>query len=340
MSGTANLLHVCMLVIEFETHVSLTANQNVPCSSGTCSLHSQLLTTDFRHTSIHQFLTQTSLIISFSYNLTALLISSIQSPAASLHPHPHVASSKQASNMESTDHDDASDSDDMSAGARLMRYNIFDKPRLDCRSFDLGSHRRSSNTTPQRRLANASTILSDLQEDSREATRRASAWTLDSRSVSIGGNPQDSNRFPEDPALFRRDLTNLKDIVLRKNSDHQFNRGATLQFSKFRPPASLSDRNRAWRIADASKGRARPRGIPKRKLRLALCATRSANRAAFKQLTLSLPQPLATRLTQYRTSKTRTTTRSRCSQPQDRQMSHIDHLRHIFFVRTPQRLCE
>jgi hypothetical protein len=209
--------------------------------------------------------------------------------------------------MESTDHDDdASDSDDMSAGARLMRYNIFDEPRLDCRSFDLGSRRRSSNTTPQRRPKKASQEQLDLQDDSREVTRRASASTFDSRSVFIGGNPQDSNRFPEDPALFRRDLTNLKDDVLRNNADHHFNRRATLQFSKSNSSVRLSERDRTWRIADASKGRARPRSISK----LTLCAIRSANQAACKQSTWSLPQPPAKRHTQYWIVKTMTTIRS------------------------------
>jgi hypothetical protein len=243
--------------------------------------------------------------------------------------------------MESTDHDDdASDSDDMSAGARLMRYNIFDRPRLDCRSFDLGSCRRSSNKTPQQRSATAPTMQYDLQEDASEVTRPASAWKFDSRSVSIGGNPQDSNHFPGDPLLFRRDFTNLKDDVLRNNADHQFNRGVTLQFCRSHPLASSSSRNCTWRIADVLKGRARPRGISKREVKLAFCATRSANRSAFKQLAWSLPQPPAPRPTQYWTVKTRTTTRSHWSPPQDREMSHIDHLRHIFFVRTPQRLCE
>jgi hypothetical protein len=208
--------------------------------------------------------------------------------------------------MESTDQEDASDSDEMSAGARLMRYNISDEPRLDCRSFDLGPRRRSSNTTPQRRPEKNSQMQHDQQGDSREVTRRASAWKFDSRSVSIGGNSQDSNRFPEDPALFRRDLTNLKDDVLCNNADHQLNREATPQFSESHPPASLSDRDRAWRIADASKGRARPRSISK----LTLCAIRSANRAACKQSTWSLPQPPAKRHTQYWTVKTMTTIRS------------------------------
>jgi hypothetical protein len=217
-----------------------------------------------------------------------------------------------------------------------MRYNIFDEPRLDCRSFDLGPRRRSSNTTTQRRPKRASPVQLDLQDDSREMTRRASVWTVESRSVSIGGNLPGSNRFPEDPALFRCDLANLKDNVLRNNADHQFNRGATLRFSKFNSPANLSDRNRTWRIVDASKDRTRPRGISK----LVPCATRPATRAACKQLVWSLPQPLAPMLTQYWTMKTKTTTRRSLPQPHDRKLSHIDHLRHIFFVRTPQCLCE
>jgi hypothetical protein len=276
-----------------------------------CSLQFQL-STDFRHTSIYSSLIQASITISFSHTIAALSRTSPpQSPTASL----PTASTKQ---MESADPEGVSDSDeDMSAGARLMRYNISDELLLDCQSFDLEPRRRSSNTRPPQRTADGK---------------------IDG-TISIGRSLPGLDHFPEDHAVFHRYFAKRKDDVFYNIVDFHPARKTMLGVPIYRPLISLINKGLTWRSASGLKGRARPRGVSKRGLLLTIKATRTTTRAASKQVTWSLPLPLSPTSIQYQAVKTSTATRSRSPQSQEGQCSHIDHTCRLHFVRTPKGRC-
>lgn len=167
--------------------------------------------------------------------------------------------------MEFIDPAAASESDDdMSAGARLMRYNVSDGPRLECRSFDLGLRRRSSNSGSLQRTTNDLPMKHDLPYELREAIRHGSSWTVNSEShgrSSSGGFSSDLDRFPEDPPLFYGSFTELEAYIPGDIAGCKSNQRIMLKISTFRPQA-LPDR-------------ARLRGISKQKTKLVLDALRT-----------------------------------------------------------------
>ena len=223
----------------------------------------------------------------------------------------HIFTSHQEIKMDSTDQDDdTSDSDDMSAGARLMRYNISDGPRLDCQSFDLETRRRSSSIRPPQRTENARLVQHGLRDDFCELSRHVSTWIFDNRSPSIRGNLPDSNRLSGNSSLFHGDLAELEGQILDTITGLHSNQKIVRKLQTYSPQVSLRDRVRTWIIAITLKDRARQRGVSKRQLVLKTHSTRTPNRAASKQTTWSLSQPPAPRPTRYRTVKTRTTIRS------------------------------
>jgi hypothetical protein len=299
-------------VIKFETRISLTANQQVLCRSGTCSSHFRVLT-DLRHTSIRLIFIQASFTISFSYTIAALpRASPLSAPVASrrLRLHPPPTSNK---NMESTNSDDdASDSDDMSAGARLMRYNVFDEPRPDCRSFELESCRRRSS----------------VRQDAQLVRYGPEDWHWEEFS--------DLDRFPEHVILFRRGLANVEGHILDNTAGCQCYQKIMLKISALHPRAHLVSKVLTWHTISTLKDRTRPGCVSERHLMRKAHATWTANRVApkSKQLPYSRPQRPAPRPV-----KTRTSTSSRLPQLKERRCSHIDHVRYIHFVATLQRHC-
>jgi hypothetical protein len=168
--------------------------------------------------------------------------------------------------MESTDLDDASDLDkDMSAGARLMRYNVSDGPRLECRSFELGLRRRSSSIGPIRQTAYDPLA----QHRPRDGPQDRSA---------------DLDRVSAGEIVLPRVLTELEVDLIHYCAGRHSNRTTLLEISTFRPQARLYSKVLTWRVARFFKGRARLRGLPKRQLVLTLHAIRTTNRATPKQV--------------------------------------------------------
>jgi hypothetical protein len=217
--------------------------------------------------------------------------------------------------MESTDLDEASESDDdMSAGARLMRYNVSDGPRLECRSFDLGLRRRSSNSGPLQRT----TYDPLAQHRPRDGPQ---GWF------------SDLDRFPKHDIVLPRGLIKLEAEALQHIAGRRSNRKVMLKISTFRPQARLVSKVLTWRVARFFKGRARSRGLPKRQLVLTSHAIRTTSRATPKQVPWSLPQPPAPRPTECWASKTSASASSRLPPPQAEQRPHVDHIRLIHFVR-------
>jgi hypothetical protein len=215
--------------------------------------------------------------------------------------------------MESTNSDDdASDSDDMSAGARLMRYNIFDEPRQDCQSFDLESRRRRSS----------------VRQDAQLVRHGPEDWHWEEFS--------DLDRFPEHVILFRRGPANVEGHILDNTAGCQCHQKIMLKISKFRPRARLVGKILTWHTASTFKDRARPRRVSEQHMVRKIHATRTAYRVASKcrQSPYSRPQPPAPKPV-----KTRTSTSSRLPQLKERRCSHIDHVRYIHFVATLQRHC-
>ena len=309
--------YACASVIKFETRISLTANQQVLCRSGTCSSHFRVLT-DLRHTSIRLIFIQASFTISFSYTIAALpRASPLPAPVASrrLRLHPPPTSNK---NMESTNSDDdASDSDDMSAGARLMRYNVFDEPRPDCRSFELESCRRSSSIGPISQTAYDPLVQNHPRDGPQEGF-------------------SDLDRFPEHVIVFRRGPTELEGHILNNTAGCQRHSKIMLKISALHPRAHLVSKVLTWHTTSTLKDRTRPGCVSERHLMRKAHETWTANRMApkSKQLPYSRPQRPAPKPV-----KTRTSTSSRLPQLKERRCSHIDHVHYIHFVATLQRHC-
>jgi len=148
--------------------------------------------------------------------------------------------------MESPDPDDDWDSDDMSAGARLMRYNIADEPRPHCQSSDLQPRRRSSSTRPP----------------------------LITRSA----------RFSDDKAVSHHDFAKLKDDGLYKVAARRHSSLKSMPKTPvLHPRASLSKGHLAWLIANRPMAQARWRCALKSNNNPAVDATQGTCRQVFRQ---------------------------------------------------------
>lgn len=171
--------------------------------------------------------------------------------------------------MESTDPDDDWDSDDMSAGARLMRYNIAYEPRPHCQSFDLKQRRRRSNTIPARITENS--------------------------------------HFPDDNAVLYPDVAKLEDVVLCNFAGRDSGLKIMAKISTPHVRASLTKETLTWFIANGLKDQSSWRGVLKREAKPALDTTWTGNRVVSKLMTRK--DTRAYRSRERQTAAPRTTTR-------------------------------
>jgi len=295
-------------VIEFETHVSLITNPNFHAGleHAACTSSSQpmigiqvYIYFSSKQSFPHLFSHPPLQLLPLPQSKHQLLVF-IQTPI-----------SHQASNMESVNNDDdASDSDDMSPGARLMRYNISDGPRLDFRSFDFEPRCRSSTTIPPGQVTSAPFVWQNQQDSIRGAIRSAttSACTIDTDSNIgakdlIGGYLSYPNRFSGNPSLFHGNLAEAEGHLLDNVIVRQSNREIMVRISTFCPQAPLSSKTRTRRIANVLKNRLR--GTSKLECVPTIHATWTVTQAVSKPLQHPLPG-----LMKYWNSKTRTVTRS------------------------------
>lgn len=167
------------------------------------------------------------------------------------------------------------DSDDMSAGARLMRYYVSDEPRPDS---DV-QNGKSADLTPPSPPASTSSLAQDVF-----ALLKAANGTEDVASDDDGNEHDDRHNGNEDEdddsdvdAEFRRDLEELRGDVLYEIAGRYSHREILDKVKKFHPQAQFGTQNLTWRLANSIKALSRRQGITRPEIRAALDATRVAN---------------------------------------------------------------
>lgn len=167
------------------------------------------------------------------------------------------------------------DSDDMSAGARLMRYYVSDEPRPDSlvqtgKSADLPPS--SPPSSPPSPTQDVSTQL-EAANGTKDVTSDADGNEHDDRH---NGNENEDEDVDVD-AEFRRDLEELRGDVLYDIAGRYSHREILDKIEKFHPHAQFASKDLTWRLANSIKSRSRRQGITRPQIRAALDATRIAN---------------------------------------------------------------
>jgi hypothetical protein len=180
------------------------------------------------------------------------------------------------------------DSDDMSAGARLMRYYVSDEPR------HIITMDKSGSSTPSIESHQPTTILSEAQDMSINS-RAAASSTEEAESIvdsavgdeskDIEDNDSDNDETGDtgdsDDTIFRRDLVSFRGDVLFAIVGRYSHQDILKEITKFHPQAKFGQRQLTWRIANAIKSRAIRHGVTKREVRAELDAMRIANGVEF-----------------------------------------------------------
>lgn len=131
------------------------------------------------------------------------------------------------------------DSDDMSAGARLMRYNISDEPRPDRSIMEQGDtiQPRRTASTPQVRYT-----PSQLVQAARRSSARPAGDVEDDEFATAEGS-LNSDRFPEDDAIFRRKRSELRGGLLYDLAGRHSHRDILSKIAMFHPQAEFGSRD-------------------------------------------------------------------------------------------------
>lgn len=171
------------------------------------------------------------------------------------------------------------DSDDMSAGARLMRYNVSNEPRPDrsiLEQVDTIQPRRTAST-PQVRYTQSQ---ANLVQAARRTSARPAGDVEDDEFVTANGS-LNSDRFPEDDTIFQRKPSELRGDLLYDLAGRHSRRDILSKIAAFHPQAKFGSRDLTWRLANALKSRARKQGVPGQVVKQALDDNRKTNGIAF-----------------------------------------------------------
>jgi hypothetical protein len=180
------------------------------------------------------------------------------------------------------------DSDDMSAGARLMRYYVSDEPR------HIITMDKSGSSTSSIESHQPTTILSEAQDMSINSRAAASSTeeaesivdsAVEDESKDIEDNDSDNDETGDtgdgDDTIFRRDLVSFRGDVLFAIVGRYSHQDILKKITKFHPQAKFGQRQLTWRIANAIKSRAIRHGVTKGEIRAELDAMRVANGVEF-----------------------------------------------------------
>ncbi|GAB7334295.1 hypothetical protein MBLNU13_g06327t1 [Cladosporium sp. NU13] len=168
------------------------------------------------------------------------------------------------------------DSDDMSAGARLMRYYVSNEPQPDTLG---GASRITAGTESQKPASIISgeqnvTIDSIVPHSAGKALPAAESTTKPESKDNKKPNDDDDTVFRGDLADFKGDI--LFDIVGRYSHQDILEKVAT-----FHPQANFGQKQLTWRIANAIVARSNRQGVAKLTVRAELDAMRVANGVEF-----------------------------------------------------------
>lgn len=175
------------------------------------------------------------------------------------------------------------DSDDMSTGARLMRYYVSDEPRADT----LSGASSTTGMTESQRPTDSNTLSGEQQGTAGSTVPRADAGNTakperkDNKKPKDDDDDDDNADGDSDDTVFRGDLAEFKgdvlfDIVGRYSHQEILEKVAT-----FHPEATFGQKQLTWRIANMIVARANRQGVTKLKVRAELDAMRIANGVEF-----------------------------------------------------------
>ena len=180
------------------------------------------------------------------------------------------------------------DSDDMSAGARLMRYYVSDKPRADTLSVASSTTARTESQRP----TNSNTLSGEQQVTAGSTVSHSTARArLDAGSTTKperkdnkktkDDDDDDNEDGDSDDTVFRGDLAEFKGDVLFDIVGRYSHQEILEKISTFHPEATFGQKQLTWRIANMIVARANRQGVTKLKVRAELDALRIANRVEF-----------------------------------------------------------
>lgn len=176
------------------------------------------------------------------------------------------------------------DSDDMSAGARLMRYYVSDEPSSDT----LGERSNSTDETETQQSANVSgeQNMSTNKRVPRstgkpECTAESSAKPRSKNNKETEDDDDDIEHNNSDDAVFRGDLADFKGDVLFDIVGRYSHHYILERIAKFQPQANFGQKQLTWKIANTIVARAHRQGVTKSKVRAELDAMRIANGVEF-----------------------------------------------------------
>lgn len=172
------------------------------------------------------------------------------------------------------------DAEDMTAGARLMRYYVSDDPHADALDADSST----AATTGSGRSAEAVSVAQGGKLDSKAAsitkkTTRATETTAENESEEKKDDDDGNDNIDyNDTAVIRGDLADLRGDVLFNIVGRYSHQDILEKIATFHPEATFDQRNL---IANAIKSRANRQRVTKTIVRAELDANRIANGVAF-----------------------------------------------------------
>jgi len=182
------------------------------------------------------------------------------------------------------------DSDDMSAGARLMRYYISDEPRQDT----LGGASNITTRSESQRPANPDsisgeqhvTVGSKVSRSTGKSRPVAGSTTKpeskDNKKTKDDDDDDDDNEDGDsDDTVFRGDLAELKGDVLFDIVGRHSHQDILEKVATFHREATFGQKQLTWRIANMIVARANRQGVTKLEVRAELDAMRIANGVEF-----------------------------------------------------------
>jgi hypothetical protein len=179
------------------------------------------------------------------------------------------------------------DSDDMSAGARLMRYYVSDelRPNTPGRSSSStagAESQQSANISAEQDVATDSRVP---RSTGKPASVVESATKPESKSnkedKDDDGDDEDEDGDDGDNTIFRDDLANFKGDVVFDIVGRYSHQDILKKIAKFHPQATFGQKQLTWRIANTIVSRANKQGVTKLKVRAELDAMRIANGVEF-----------------------------------------------------------
>jgi hypothetical protein len=175
------------------------------------------------------------------------------------------------------------DSDDMSAGVRLMRYYVSNKARSDTLSRPSSSTagtewQQSANISGEQGTATSSRVS---RGTGKAVPIAESATKTGSKSNKENKDHDNDDNDDSDDTIFRGDLVNFKGDVLFDIVGRHSHQDILEKVAKFHPEATFGQKQLTWRIANAIVARSNRHGVAKLKVRVELDAMRIANGVEF-----------------------------------------------------------